>query len=64
MTKPEIERLSIPGREVIITNPSHPRYDAIGITAGLADTVGKQRIRVMVGEGEIFLCDPADLVEN
>ncbi|HEY9318980.1 MAG TPA: hypothetical protein VIR28_13770 [Achromobacter sp.] len=64
MTNVEIKRLSTPGREVIIINPKHPMYDAIGVTAGLADTIGTPRIRVVIGEGEIYLCDPADLAEN
>ncbi len=63
MKNVEIERLSRPGREVIITNPSHPKFDALGVTAGLADTIGKPRVRVMIGDGEIYLCDPTDLAE-
>lgn len=53
-----------PGTEVTVIKPSHPKYGAIGVTAGLAATIGKPRIRVMIGEGEIYLCDPTDLVEN
>lgn len=64
MTKLQAERLSMPGREVVIKNPAHSRHNAIGITAGVADTAGSHRIRVMLGDGEIFLCDPADLEEN
>lgn len=64
ITKLEVERFSKPGLEVIIKNPAYSRYGSIGITAGIADTIGATRIRVMIGEGEIFLCDPTDLEEN
>lgn len=59
-----VKRLSIPGQEVIIINPKHPMHNAIGVTVGLADTMEAPRIRVMIEEGEIYLCDPADLLEN
>lgn len=57
-------RFATPGIEVIVIEPSHPKYGSIGITAGLADTIAKPRIRVMIGEVEIYLCDSTDLAEN
>lgn len=56
--------MATPGIEVIITNPSHPKYGVTGTTAGVADTIGTSRIRVMTQDGEIVLCNPGDVAEN
>lgn len=51
------------GTEVIIVNPNHPKYDAIGIFAGYADTLNRPRLRVLV-EGQSFFCSQDEVIEN
>ncbi|WOB74089.1 hypothetical protein [Achromobacter xylosoxidans] len=50
-------------KEVIIINAEHPKFGALGVTAGLADTVDTARVRVLV-DGAIYLCAPSDIAEN
>ena len=51
------------GTEVAIVDCRHPKHGAIGVTAGLSDTLGSIRIRIHI-DSEIFLCDPTQLEEN
>lgn len=55
--------LLAPGLEVIVVSPNHPKHDAIGVVAGLADTLGPPRVRVAI-DAEIFLFRPGELIEN
>lgn len=60
---PDDTRLHLPGIEVIVVNKDHPKFDAIGVTAGLGDCIGQARVRVHFN-GEVFLFDASDLKEN
>lgn len=56
-------RLPIHGEEVIIHRPDHPKHGEIGVYVGLNHAQAKPRARVLI-DGHVYLCDPADLVEN
>jgi len=57
------QRLLVAGTEIIVVNPDHSKWGGKGITAGLADSLGLPRVRVLI-DGEVYLCDPSDLAEN
>lgn len=56
-------RLPDYGEEVVIHCPGHQKHNEIGVYVGLNYASLKPRARVRI-DGDIYLCDPADLVEN
>ena len=56
-------RLPRHGEEVIIHHPAHPKHNEIGVYVGLTYAQGEPRARVLI-DGHVYLCDPADLVDN
>ncbi len=58
MRDEEIERLAMPGQEVIVDCRSSPMHGRIGETAGLSDSIGGGRIRVLFdGQVYVFLAE-------
>jgi len=56
-------RLPRHGEEVIIHRPGHPKHNDIGEYVGLNYAQRQPRARVLI-DGHVYLCDPADLIEN
>lgn len=56
-------RLPSHGEEVIIHRPGHPQHHEVGVYVGLNHAQLRPRARVLI-DGNVSLCDPADLVEN
>ncbi len=52
-----------PGDEVIVIGRDHPQFNQIGTFVGMTHALGVARARVRI-DGAVYLCDPADLVEN
>ena len=51
------------GEEVIIHRPGHPQHLEIGVYVGLNYAQAAPRARVLI-DGHVYLCDPAELVDN
>ena len=63
MQKIQPARLPSHAEEVIIHRPDHPQHQEIGVYVGLNYAQAAPRARVLI-DGNVYLCDPADLVEN
>lgn len=59
----DLRLLATTTKEVITINSAHPKFGALGVTAGLADTIDNVRVRVLV-DGNIYLCTASDIAEN